>query len=110
MRLLHAWMAGVVVHVDMIDLLPGGGEIVVFLVRLDVLQRDHVDRADELAAAVVGEVGAVRQGIGIVIMVSQTRLEFGQRHERHARFAFVYERRILSTTPAYSSSCTGALP
>src|SRR3546814_5343998 len=103
MRLLHARMAGVVVHVDMVDLLPGGGEIVEFLVRLDVLQRDHVDRADELAAAVVGEEGAGREGRGIDIESPQARQEVGQRHERAYLFVVAAGRRLLNATDRKST-------
>src|SRR5947209_11738862 len=44
-RLLHAGVAGVVVHRDLLDRLVGPDcELVELLLRLHVLERDHVDR------------------------------------------------------------------
>src|SRR3546814_15422317 len=70
---------------------------------LDVLQRDHVDRADELAAAVVGEEGAGREGRGIDIESPQARQEVGQRHERAYLFVVAAGRRLLNATDRKST-------
>src|SRR3954467_7338444 len=58
MGLFHSWVASVVIHVDVVDSAPGGLQIVKLLLPLEVLDRDHVDRADELAVVVIGEEGA----------------------------------------------------
>ena len=48
-------MAGVEVDVDVVDVAAGRREIVEALVRVQVVDRDHVDGADQLAVVVVGE-------------------------------------------------------
>ena len=82
MGLLDPRMAGVEVDVHMIDLAAGRGEIVEALVLVgEVLDGQHVDRADEPPLAVVGQERAGRQGLGIDIELAEPRQEVGQLHE-----------------------------
>jgi hypothetical protein len=81
-RLLHARVAGVVVHVDVVDLRPFGGlEIVERLARLELRDRHHVHRAHEFAVAVVGQERAGGQRRGIDVEHADSGQELGQRHQ-----------------------------
>src|SRR5262249_56442976 len=81
-RLGDARVAGVVVHVDVIDLFLGGGQIVEGLVRGDVLDGNHVHRADEMAVLVVREKRPRRPCLGIDIERAEPRDEVRQRDQR----------------------------
>src|SRR5207253_11124152 len=74
-------MPGVIVHVDVIDLLLRDVEIVELLVRVDVLDGDHVDRTHEFAATVVGEERAGWEGGGHDIQRAESRKEIREVHE-----------------------------
>ena len=80
-RLLDPGVAGIEVHRDVVDLAAGRGEVVELLLSGDVLSRDHVDGADQLAVAVVGQEGAGRERLGINVERAETRQEVGQFHE-----------------------------
>ena len=54
-------MAGIVVDVDMVDIAAGRRQVVEAFVRIEVLDRQHVDGADQLALVVIGEERAGRQ-------------------------------------------------
>src|SRR5579885_929459 len=54
-RIRHAGMAGVEIEAHVIDLAAGRREIAERLLAVQVLERDHVDRADQLAVVVIGE-------------------------------------------------------
>ena len=57
----HPRVTRVEVHVHVVDFLLRRHQAVEGLVSLDVLERDHVDRADQLADPVVGQERAGRQ-------------------------------------------------
>src|SRR5438034_9677965 len=80
-RLSHAGMPRVVVHVDVIDFLLRDTQIVKLLVRVDVLDGDHVDRTHEFTVAVVGEERTGRERGGHDIQRAQVRKEIGEFHE-----------------------------
>src|SRR5690606_26098779 len=98
MRLLDSRMPGVEMHVHMIDTRAGDGETVEFLVGVEILDGDHVDGADQLAVAVVGEERPCRQRRGVDEELAQTRNEVRELHElahlliRSSRWRFGYGR------------------
>ena len=82
MGLLDPGMAGVEVDIDMVDLAARRGEIIEALVLVgQVLDREHVDRADECALVVVGEERTGGQGLRVDIELAEPRQEVGQLHE-----------------------------
>src|SRR3989442_2768275 len=91
-RLGDSGMPGVIVHVDVIDLLLRDVEIVELLVRVDVLDGDHVDRTHEFAATVVGEERAGWEGGGHDIQRAESRKEIREVHEG-ANFLVLLARR-----------------
>ena len=61
-RFFDARVAGIVVDVDMIDIAAGSCNVLEALVRIEVLGRQHVDGADQLAIMIVGKERTGRKG------------------------------------------------
>src|SRR5437667_3041418 len=80
-RLGHARMARVVVHVDVVHPLLGDVEVVELLVSVQFLQRGHVDRAHELALSVVREERTGRKRGRHDVERADAREEIGELHE-----------------------------
>src|SRR2546422_9049091 len=75
-------MTGVVVYVDVVDLLLRRGEVVEGLVGGDVLDRNHVDGADKVALPVVSQERAGGQSRRIHVQRAEPGEEVRERHER----------------------------
>src|SRR5580704_2980811 len=77
-----AWMAGVVVEADVIDIAAGRCQVSKVLLRIHVFQRHHVDGADQVPFVVIGEKRTFRQCFWVDIERAETGSEVRKPDER----------------------------
>jgi hypothetical protein len=78
----HSWMPVVGVHVHMIHLRMGDGKLVERLAGCEVLERKHINRAHEVALAVIGQKRPDGEGVGLDVQHPKAGEKLGQGDER----------------------------
>jgi hypothetical protein len=80
-RVGHTGVAGIVRDADVIDPAARCREICKALLGVEILQRDHVYCADELARVVIGEKRSLRQCARVDIESPEARQKIRQFHQ-----------------------------
>src|SRR3954470_10361486 len=80
-RIGHARMTGIEIQAHVVNVPTRRGQIIERLLLRDVLQRDHVDRAYQLALMIVGQEGTGRQRAWVDIQRAKAGDEIGQFHQ-----------------------------
>jgi hypothetical protein len=72
-----AWMPGVVVEADVIDVAAWRCQVSEILLRIHVFQRHHVDGADQVSLVVIGEERTFRECLWVDISVPRPGTKSG---------------------------------
>src|SRR5262249_12114852 len=105
-RLFDAGMTGIEVKIDTNNLAAWRFQILEFLVCVDVLDRDHINRAYEAVLVVVGEKWSCRQCAWIDVKRAKTGNEVGQLDERAHLLVGRRGRGLLDAAGSENRYCT----
>jgi hypothetical protein len=81
-RIGYPWMPIIVIDVDMVHLCLRAGQYIEGLASSEISERDHIDRAYQIALSVIGQKRARRQSCGVNVERAEAGEVIGQLGQR----------------------------